>query len=392
MSPLESLKVLDFSTLLPGPYASMMMADLGAEVLRVESPTRVDLCRNLPPFADGVSTAQAYLNRSKSSIALDLKQQQAIEIIKKIIVEYDIILEQFRPGVMDKLGLGYQDLKELNPRLIYCSITGFGQTGPYKDRPGHDINYLAIAGVSSYTGRKKEGPLPLGVQLADVAGGSMHSVVGILSAVIQRQVTGEGQHIDISMTDAAFALNGMVGSAVAAAGHEPKYESELLNGGSFYDYYQTSDGRYMSVGGLEPQFMKKLCEVLGCPELVPYGLSPKPEDQQLLKSRLKKDIGEKDFAHWSEVFAEVEACVEPVLSMKEALEHPQILGREMLIEVPVQGGETQTQIAQPIKLSGSTVQYKHIGREVGADGRSVLASIGYSDEQIKVLCEQGVTL
>lgn len=168
--PLASLKVLDFSTLLPGPFASLLLADMGAEVLRIESPTRMDLLRVLPPHDQGVSASHAYLNRNKRSLALDLKQAEAVAIVRQLVADYDIVLEQFRPGVMERLGLGYEALKAINPKLIYVSITGYGQTGPYKDRAGHDINYLALAGIASYTGRQDSGPLPLGVQLADVGG------------------------------------------------------------------------------------------------------------------------------------------------------------------------------------------------------------------------------
>jgi crotonobetainyl-CoA:carnitine CoA-transferase CaiB-like acyl-CoA transferase len=199
--PLASLKVLDFSTLLPGPFASLLLADMGAEVLRIESPTRPDLLRNLPPHDHGMSTGHAYLNRNKRSLALDLKQPQAVEVVKRLVAEYDIVLEQFRPGVMDRLGIGYDALKAINPRLIYVAITGYGQTGPLRERAGHDINYLALSGVASYTGRQGDGPLPLGVQVADVAGGSLHGVIGLLAAVVARQQTGQGQYVDVSMTD-----------------------------------------------------------------------------------------------------------------------------------------------------------------------------------------------
>ncbi|NWE68242.1 CoA transferase, partial [Pseudomonas gingeri] len=159
--PLASLKVLDFSTLLPGPFASLLLADMGAEVLRIESPSRLDLLRVLPPHDQGTSAAHAYLNRNKRSLALDLKQPEAVAIVHQLVREYDILLEQFRPGVMDRLGLGYETLKTINPRLIHVAITGYGQTGPYRDRAGHDLNYLALSGLASYTGRQDAGPLPL---------------------------------------------------------------------------------------------------------------------------------------------------------------------------------------------------------------------------------------
>ncbi|WP_423357217.1 CaiB/BaiF CoA transferase family protein [Pseudomonas citronellolis] len=387
--PLASLKVLDFSTLLPGPFASLLLADMGARVLRVESPTRMDLVRVLPPHDDGVSASHAYLNRNKRSIALDLKRPEAVEVVKQLVREYDIVLEQFRPGVMDKLGVGYEALKAINPRLIYVSITGYGQTGPYRDRAGHDINYLALAGVASYTGRRDTGPLPLGVQLADIAGGSLHGVMGLLAAVIHRQQTGEGQQVDISMTDCAFSLNGMAGAGYLACGVEPGMEAQALNGGSFYDYYRTRDGRWFSVGSLEPQFMQQFCAAIGRPELAARGLSPKAEDQRLLKREIAIEFEKRDFADWCERFAAVDACVEPMLPLSEAVEHPQIQARGLVTEVPRGDGRSQRQMACPIRFSAGLPAPKHIGVAAGAHSAEVLAELGYSDEQVAALKAAG---
>ncbi|MBB1609579.1 MULTISPECIES: CaiB/BaiF CoA-transferase family protein [unclassified Pseudomonas] len=387
--PLASLKVLDFSTLLPGPFASLLLADMGARVLRVESPTRMDLVRVLPPHDDGVSASHAYLNRNKRSIALDLKRPEAVEVVKQLVREYDIVLEQFRPGVMDKLGVGYEALKAINPKLIYVSITGYGQTGPYRDRAGHDINYLALAGVASYTGRRDTGPLPLGVQLADIAGGSLHGVMGLLAAVIHRQQTGEGQQVDISMTDCAFSLNGMAGAGYLACGVEPGMEAQALNGGSFYDYYRTRDGRWFSVGSLEPQFMQQFCAAIGRPELAARGLSPKAEDQRLLKREIAIEFEKRDFADWCERFAAVDACVEPMLPLSEAVEHPQIQARRLVTEVPRGDGRSQRQMACPIRFSAGLPAPKHIGVAAGAHSAEVLAELGYSDEQVAALKAAG---
>jgi crotonobetainyl-CoA:carnitine CoA-transferase CaiB-like acyl-CoA transferase len=383
--PLSSLKVLDFSTLLPGPFASLLLADMGAEVLRIESPTRIDLVRVLPPHADGVSASHAYLNRNKRGMALDLKQPAAVEVVKQLLADYDIVLEQFRPGVMERLGLGYAALKAINPRLIYVSITGYGQTGPYRDRAGHDINYLAISGIASYTGRRDAGPLPLGIQAADIAGGSLHGVMGLLAAVIQRQVTGEGQYVDVSMSDCAFALHGMAGAGYLACGVEPAMENQALNGGSFYDYYRTRDDRWFSVGSLEPQFMQQLCAAIGRPELASRGLSPKPAEQQALKREIQAEFAKHDFAHWSGVFAALDACVEPMLGLAEAVEHPQILARELLVEVPREGQAPQRQIACPIKFSQGLPAPRHIGAPVGAHTQEVLQQLGYTPEHIAEL-------
>ena len=383
--PLSSLKILDFSTLLPGPFASLLLADMGAEVLRVESPTRMDLVRVVPPHDGGVSASHAYLNRNKRSIALDLKQAEAVTLVKQLVAEYDIVLEQFRPGVMDKLGVGYEALKAINPGLIYVSITGYGQTGPYKDRAGHDINYLALAGVASYTGRRDSGPLPLGIQAADIAGGSLHGVIGLLAAVIQRQATGQGQQVDISMTDCAFSLNGMAGAGFLAAGVEPQMESQALNGGSFYDYYRTRDGRWFAVGSLEPQFMQQFCAAIGRPELASRGLSAKADDQQALKREIAIEFEKRDFADWCQVFAGLDACVEPMLTLSEAVEHPQLVARESVCAVPRDGLEPQRQIACPIKFSAGLPAPRHIGAALGAHTDQVLAELGCSVERIAAL-------
>ncbi|MDK9559035.1 CaiB/BaiF CoA-transferase family protein [Marinobacter sp. M216] len=348
--PLTSLKVLDFSTLLPGPYATMMLADMGAEVLRIEAPERVDLTKVMPPFDGKISTAFSYLTRGKETLQLNLKQTEAVEKVKELVRDYDIVVEQFRPGVMDRLGIGYDTLKAINPQLIYCAITGYGQTGPYRNRAGHDINYLSLAGVSSHCGRADSGPPPMGIQVADVAGGSHHAVMGILAAVIERQQTGEGQFVDISMTDAAFALNAMSGAACLAGGQEQAPETALLNGGSFYDYYRTRDNRWLSIGSLEPQFSARLCETLGLSEMKSLALSQNPEDQQTLKAALKEKVSEKTLAEWQEIFADQDACVEPVLTISEAAEHPQLKARGMVIEVDRGDGAQQRQLGSPIKF------------------------------------------
>lgn len=383
--PLASLKVLDFSTLLPGPFASLLLADMGAEVLRIESPTRMDLLRVLPPHDRGVSASHAYLNRNKRSLALDLKQPEALEIVRQLVADYDIVLEQFRPGVMERLGLGYEALKAINPKLIYVSITGYGQTGPYKDRAGHDINYLALSGVASYTGREDSGPLPLGVQLADVSGGSLHAVVGLLAAVIARQHSGVGQYLDVSMTDCAFSLNAMAGAAYLACGVEPGREDQVLNGGSFYDYYRSRDGRWLSVGSLEPGFMQQLCGALGRPELAALGLSPKPEQQKALKQGLQVEFERHSFEELCALFAGVDACVEPVLSLGEALEHPQLQARELVSQVPRGDGSFQAQMACPLKFSEGLPAPRHIGGAVGAHSDEVLGELGFSLQRIAEL-------
>lgn len=388
--PLSSLKVLDFSTLLPGPFGTLVLADLGAEVLRVESPTRPDMVRMMPPFVEGQSAVHGYLNRSKRSLGVDLKKEGASELIYALVKEYDIVIEQFRPGVMARLGIGYEELKKHNPSLIYCAITGYGQDGPYKDRAGHDLNYLAIAGVGSYNGRANTGPAPMGVQLADIAGGSFHAVMAILAAVIHRQQTGEGQMIDISMTDTAFSLHGLAAANALVAGEDPTLEGTMLNGGSFYDYYETQDGRWLSVAGLEPQFLSRFCAAIGEPELANYGATTAPDKVAEMKAKIKTAIAAQPLAYWQKVFAEVDACVEPVLTVSEAKKHPQIQARNMVIDVASIQGGAQQQTASPFKFSATPPAYKHVGVPVGEHSAEVLQELGLPPAEQEKLFANGV--
>ena len=365
---LKGLKILDFSTLLPGPFATLYLADMGAEVVHIESPTRPDLVRLMPPFAHGQATTHNYLNRNKHSVALDLKNPEHIEQIKSRIADYDIVVEQFRPGVMQRLGLDYPTLSALNPRLIYCSITGYGQTGLYKDRAGHDINYLALSGIAGHSGRIESGPPAMGIQIADVAGGSMHALVAILAAVIERQSSGQGQYIDISMTDCAATLNNMAASASLAGNQHQQIESGYLNGGTFYDYYHTQDDRYLSIGSLEPQFMQGLAQLLDLPIILEKGASFVPEDHALVKQAIRDKIRSQPLSHWQALFSQADFCVEPVLKLDEALHSELAQQREWVVQVPVKADQleqTEAQLACPIKFSRSTMRYQFIGQALG---------------------------
>jgi crotonobetainyl-CoA:carnitine CoA-transferase CaiB-like acyl-CoA transferase len=389
--PLSSLKILDFSTLLPGPFASMMLADLGADIVRVEAPHRPDVVRAMPSFGGEMSAWHALLNRSKRSLALDLKKPGAADVVKDLVKTYDIVLEQFRPGVMDRLGVGYEALGQVNPRLIYCALTGYGQTGPYRDRAGHDNNYLALAGVMNHTGRKESGPLPLGVQVADVGGGSFGAITGILAAVIHRLQTGEGQFVDISMFDGAVAWNAPVTSHYLVGGQNQEWESMRLNGGSYYDFYRTSDGRYLSVGSLEPKFWTGFCQAIERPDLVEDGF--KTDDlarQQTLKLEIQKTVGSRTFDEWISIFAKIDVCVEPVMTVSEMVDHPQTQSRQMIVEVPKPDGTSQRQVGSPFKFSKNKPTYKHTGPSLGQHTTEVLAEIGYSQEKIGQLREAGV--
>lgn len=364
---LKGLRVLDFSTLLPGPFATLYLADLGAEVVHIESPTRPDLVRMLPPYANGQATSHSYLNRNKQSVTLDLKDPKSIEAVKQKISDYDVVIEQFRPGVMQRLGLDYQTLAEINPRLIYCSITGYGQTSAYKDKAGHDINYVALSGIAGHSGRAESGPPPMGIQIADVAGGSLHAVIGVLTAVIERQKSGLGQYIDISMTDCAVGLNNMAAAAVLAGSQKQQPEQEHLNGGTFYDYYATLDGRYISIGSLEPQFMTGLATTLELPILIQKGTSFDVEDRQAVKEAIGEKIKSKTWDEWKTIFSSLDVCVEPVMHLDEALNSDLAQQRGWVVNVPLKPNSTETerQLACPIKFSRSQASYHYIGQELG---------------------------
>jgi alpha-methylacyl-CoA racemase len=380
--PLKGLKILDFTTLLPGPYATMTLADLGADVLRVVSGSRPDLASFLPPFLPGtdISCAIAYLGRGKRCLALNLKDQRAGGIVRKLIADYDIVVEQFRPGVMAKLGLDYESLKASNPALIYCSLTGYGQTGPLKNRAGHDINYLARSGIISYSGRKASGPCLTGIQIADVASGSNHAVIGILAAVVHRQTTGQGQHIDVSMTDGAVAFNALFAAAYLVDGAETRCEEGVLNGGSLYDFYETKDGGFLSFGGLEPQFFAAFCETIGRPDLIAGGVAP--PDLSRVKEEVRRAVKTKTRDEWMALFEKVDACVEPVLSLGAALNDEQVRVRGMVVEVDLPGGGKVKQPGHPIRYSATPPEYRSAGVAAGTHTREVLREIGYTEAEI----------
>ena len=390
---LKGLKVLDFSYLLPGPLATVMLADMGAEVLKVESPVKVDLVRLSPPFINKdctISYMHAYLNRNKKSLSLDLKKPSALTVIHKLIIEqgFDIVVEQFRPGVMARLGLGYEDLKKIKPDIIYCSITGYGQAGPYKKRAGHDINYLSLSGVMGYSGNKQTGPALMGIQVADVTG-SHAAVIGILAAVLDRKNSGPGRHVDISMTDCMFPYHAVTGLKGLYEDAEPSFESDLLNGGSLYGFYETSDGRYISFGGLEPQFSTAFFTELGLTDFIPGGVMPEGRIEEVQK-KVAEAILTKPFAYWKERFKSIDACVEPVLTVSEAVQTPHAIERGLIVDVPRNSGAKCPQPAMPIKFSGFAPEYKWAGSELGRDNESILASLGFTEKDITELRALGL--
>ena len=390
-SPLAGLKVLDFTTLLPGPYATMLLADMGAEVIRVEALNRPDMLRLLPPMVEaGISAAHATINRNKQSIALDLKKPEAVEIVRQLVETHDIVIEQFRPGVMQRLGLDYDTLKTVNPSLIYCSITGYGQTGPLKDRAGHDINYLALSGLASYSGNRETGPGLHAVQVADIAGGSHHAVMGILAAVIKRQTTGQGLHVDISMFDGAVALNAMAGAGFLVDGRAPEPEREILNGGSFYGYYRTSDDRWFSVGSLEPQFAEGFFGAIGKPEWFSRIADAQPEQQQQLRNDIQTRFSQNTFEEWRKIFEPLDLCVEPVLTLSETTRHQHSQARDLVVDVQDCSGRSQAQLACPIQFSSTPLQYERTGVMPGTDTHKILSTLGLDQQAIDELIDKEI--
>ena len=386
MGALDGLKILDFSTLLPGPYASLILADLGAEVLRISAPGRRDIVEEYGPAVEGTDTSAcaAWLGRNKKTMYLDLKTPEGKAIVKELVKEYDIVLEQFRPGVMDSLDIGYEDLKAVNPAVIFCSLTGYGQTGPLRDAAGHDINYISRSGIISHAGRRKEGPALMNFQIADVAVGSMNSVVGILAAVHYRHETGQGQRIDVAMLDGCIPFNSLDGAGFLASGRQPQPEGELLNGGSVYDYYRTKDGRYLSVGSLEPKFWEAFCRGIGREDLIAGTVCPPNVEE--VKAQIRGIFLTRTLAEWMDVFSEYDACVQPVLDLSEALlEDEQIRAREMVVEVgmPLDEGVKARQFGNPIKLSECPSEYKHAGYPTGWHTRAVIEELGLDYEELE---------
>lgn len=386
MGSLDDLKILDFSTLLPGPYATLMLADMGAEVLKISSASRPDIVLDYPPFIGdtGVSASQAWLGRNKKTMFLNLKTGEGKAVVKELVKEYDIVLEQFRPGVMEKLGLGYEDLKAVNPKLIYCSLTGYGQTGPLRDAAGHDINYMSRSGIISQAGRRESGPSLMNFQIADIAVGSMNSVIGILAAVNYRKNTGKGQYIDVAMMDGCVPFNSLDGAGFLVSGKEPKREGERLNGGCIYDFYETKDGEYLSVGSLEPQFWSRFCTAIGREDLIDGTVYPPNIDE--VKAEIRGILKTKTRDEWVEVFSHYDACVQPVLNLKEALlEDEQVKEREMVVDVklPLHEDVSVKQLATAVKLSECPCEYKFAGYPTGYHTKEVIEQLGMDYAELK---------
>ena len=379
--PLSSLKLLDFSTLIPGPFATMVLADLGAEVIRIEAPHRGDAVRDLPPGDDDGSTWHSVLGRSKRSLCLDLKTPGGQRIVRRLLRRHDIVVEQFRPGVMERLGLGYETLREANPGVIYCSINSFGSDGPQRHRAAHDVNALALAGVLQ-TGRSAE---PLGIQVADLAA-AMNAVAGILAAVIHRAQTGEGQRVQASLYETTLMWNALAASEVLEGAGEGSAASGLLNGGARYGIYETADGRYLALGGLEPALWERFCTAAERPDLHGTPLAAAEPD---LRRQLADLVASRTLDEWVALLDGIDACADPLLTVREAIEHAETHAPRMIVDVGA-GDGARRQIASAIRLSETPADYRYPGAPPGKHRDEILDELGYDHDDVRSFQEDGV--
>lgn len=381
--PLDGIKILDLSRYLPGPFATQMLADAGAEVIKIEEPGG-ELGRMLPPLINGLSPRFCSVNRNKRCITLDLKKPGGRAIFLKLAETADVVVDQFRPGVMDKLGLGYESLNRINSGIIYCSITGYGLTGPWRDRAGHDLNYMNTAGASGLiAGRNGEPVLP-GIQVADLAGGSLYPVIAILMALFARTRTGRGQLCDIAMMDGVLSLLAYTIGEWSGNGSLPRPGKELFTGGfAMYSVYRCADARYVSLGAIEQKFWHGFCDKLGLEEF--KSLQYIPERQEEMIEAIGKIMLTRSRDQWVEFFSDKDICFTPVLELPEVPENEQVKARETMIKIAdFMGGGTDIFITgNPVKLSDTPCEVVPGFSAAGAETYSVLSAAGYSDDDIE---------
>jgi len=378
---LVGIRVLDLSRLLPGPFLTMVLADLGADVVKIEDPRLGDYMRQIPPAKGGMSGRFLAVNRGKRSIVLDLKAPAGRDALLRMAGSADVVVESFRPGVMDKLGVGYAALAAANPRIVMCSISGFGQTGPYVARAGHDLGYIALAGVLAMGGSAGGAPMMPGVQIADLAGGSLWGATAILAALVGRHRTGKGAHLDISMTEGALALLGPELGNLDCGVH-PTRGVERLNGGvACYGVYRTKDDRYLAVGALEPKFWIALNQGIGRPPDVAELLAP-PADQDRARAEIAAIFATKTAAEWDAILANHDCCVEIVTELDELPDHPLHRAREVFFTMD--GGPGVGPVQQVRTPLGTPKSPRPPPRQ-GEHTRDVLTEYGFSDAEIAAL-------
>jgi alpha-methylacyl-CoA racemase len=391
--PLEGLKVLDLSRLLPGGFCSLLLADFGAEVLKVEDTGMGDYIRWSQPAYEGAEQSAGSalflsLNRNKTSIRLNLKSEEGREVLLALVREYDVLLESFRPGVLDRLGVGWERLRSENPRLVYCAISGYGQSGPYTQRAGHDMNYLGLIGLLGLTGEKDGPPVQAAGQIADLGGGALMAAFGIMAALHERERSGEGQLVDVSMADGALSWLAMVAARYFAEGRAPgRGELELAGSLACYRPYRCSDG-WVSLGALEPKFWQAWCRGVGREDLIEQQFSPPgspghAETEKVFASRTRDE--------WKAFNDEHDCCLEPVLGLDEALDSELVRAREMVVGLDQPGVEEPVRLlGVPVKLSRTPGDAARLpGPVLGEHTDAVLRGLGYDGERIAALKESG---
>jgi crotonobetainyl-CoA:carnitine CoA-transferase CaiB-like acyl-CoA transferase len=372
---LTGIRVLDLSRLLPGPFLTMVLADMGADVVKLEDPKLGDYLRSFPPGKGGMSGRFLAINRGKRSVTLDLKAAPAREAFLKMVEKADVVVESFRPGVMDKLGLGYAELAARNRRIVMCSISGYGGTGPYVERAGHDLNYIALSGVLAMTGPAGGAPQMPGVQIADLAGGALWGATAILGALVGRDRTGKGAHLDISMTEGALALLAAeLGNLDCGA--RPTRGTETLNGGlACYGVYKAADDRYLAVGALEPKFWIALNQAIGRPPNVAELVG----DQAKIRGELAAIFATKTAHEWMELLSKSDCCVEIAAELDELPQHPLHAARGVFFEID--GGEGVGKVMQ-VRTPVGTPANPSAPPRLGEHSRAVLGEYGFSDDEI----------
>lgn len=368
--PLEDIRVLDLSRLLPGAFCTQLFADFGAEVIKIEEPEKGDYERWYEPKQGEYSAIFNSLNRNKKSITLNLKNDVDRETFIELVKTADILIESFRPGVMDRLGVGYEKLKQVNPSLIYCAITGFGQTGPYRHIAAHDINYISYAGLMNFQSTDENIPMPPATQIADIGGGSLMAAVGTLIAFIHQGKTGKGQFVDISMTDGVVSWLQTLIPNYLAGENVDKHNNPFTGGKASYYVYETSDSRYLAVGAPEPRFWKDFCEGIGRTDFVAL-LHGDSSTQEMLKNEIQKIIKEKSLHEWLRIFKDSDSCVSPVLTFDELVNDPQVIDRKMIIEVEDEQLGKVKQIGFPIKLSDTPGQVRTLAPRLGEHNEEI---------------------
>ncbi|BBX00082.1 CaiB/BaiF CoA transferase family protein [Mycolicibacterium moriokaense] len=365
--PLTGVKVIELAGIGPGPYAAMLLADMGAEVVRIERPG---------PSASGIPPELDVLRRNRRSVVIDLRDPRGAQTVQAMTAHADVLLEGFRPGVTERLGLGPADCWEVNPRLVYGRMTGWGQTGPLAHSAGHDIGYIALTGALGAIGRAGEGPVPPLNLLGDFGGGSTFLVIGVLAALLEAAQSGQGQVVDAAIVDGASSLTAALHGMMAAGGWKDRRGENLLDTGRpWYDTYQTADGQWMAVGAIEPKFYAEFASLLGLPDEI-AALRDDPDGWPKLRSAIADAFASRSREEWATVFDGTDACVAPVLSLTEAAHHPHLAARDTFIDV---GGVVQP--APAPRFSRTAVAHPKPPAAVGADAREVLADWGIDDAE-----------